>query len=88
MTSYRAAFSDGHVLVSATAEKRCSARSEGAVPTHAWRGCAPRSNGSTYQDGGFAISRRSAEIAILQFRRTIKPRKPSFTEIVEAEAVP
>ena len=86
MTAYRAAFSNGQVLCSGSAEAKCRAQGK-APPRYAWIGVSIRRDGSVYQDFGFAISERNEELAVGRFRRIIAPRKPKFVEVVEARAV-
>jgi hypothetical protein len=88
MMTYRAVFSDGHILTDSTKVAMCVARSFGSKPSFAWRGVMKRSNGTLFEASGFCANELNAQQNLKRFRRDIKPREPSFTEIVPAEAMP
>lgn len=88
MTTYRAIFSDGHVMTDSKKIAACVARSHGSMPSFAWRGVVKQSDGTLFESSGFCASELNAQNNLKGFQRDIRPRKSLFAEIVPAEAIP
>ena len=81
--TFRAKFSDGHVAVGTNKARHTHCADKD--PTHAWRIVMVRKDGSLYEESGFCIRKDLADRSISNLRRLMRPREPTFAEVVEAE---